>query len=297
MARRFSDEEVAAHPALALVAASAGSDSGDCDQAEHWTSWRARHCQDRTSRTWSSFARGGRVDHARGDRRQKGSRGWARKPSAPTSCSRRPPWLGAACSRGREPSTGPARRRACAAGRGRPSWRGVRSERPGTVPRAAGTVALDEDDWMEGRPSRPGAGSGRALRLSGYPGSTLVYAVSAVRRAPRGTRGPGDDRPAACDRSRVEAVRRRPLVRSRGKIALARRHYGSVTSRARETPSDVRGCAPGRRKRAGAAWPSACRLGRTLRDGQEGRRVTAGRSPQPSCGSSSSCRRTCHSPR
>ena len=37
----FSDEEVAAHPALALVAGCSWLGRGDCDQAEHWTSLAA----------------------------------------------------------------------------------------------------------------------------------------------------------------------------------------------------------------------------------------------------------------
>ena len=44
--KEFSDEEVAAHPALALVAACSWLGRGDCDQAEHWTSVAALGCQD-----------------------------------------------------------------------------------------------------------------------------------------------------------------------------------------------------------------------------------------------------------
>ena len=182
----FSDEEIAAHPSLSLVAAHSWLVSGDRNRAEHWTGAAARQTGGRTGSPW--LEAGVAIMHA-----AIAAEGIARMGEdaalAYALLENADPWRSSGCllqgvashltgdlGGARTQLEEGARRGAVAA----PSVQAL------CLAQLA-LVALDEDDWMDGEAL---AARARAqverFGLSEYPGSTLVYAVSAVLRAQRG---------------------------------------------------------------------------------------------------------------
>jgi len=187
--KEFSDEEVAAHPALALVAACSWLGRGDCDQAEHWTSLAALGLPGPDQPDLAPSLEAGVTIM----RATIGTEGITRMgDQAQRAYELFPdghPWLAGCCL-----LQGVASHLL-----GRPAFARARLEegaRRGAVSAPStqalclvqlALLALDGGDWAEAETL---VGRARAqierFGLTGYPGAALIYSVSATAHAHAG---------------------------------------------------------------------------------------------------------------
>jgi LuxR family maltose regulon positive regulatory protein len=185
----FSDDQIAAHPALALVAACSWLGRGDCDQAEHWTSLAALGMPaSEQPELAPSLEAGVAIMRA-----AIGAGGIARMGHQAAHAYKLFPdgnaWLAGCCLLEGVASHLLGRADAARARLEEGARRGAVSA-PSTQALCLAQLALlalDQDDWAE---AEIFAGRARAqierFGLTGYPGAALVYAVAASVHARSG---------------------------------------------------------------------------------------------------------------
>ena len=256
----FSDEEVAAHPALALVAACSWLGRGDRDQAEHWTPWLRRSARTGPAGPGPSLEAGVAIMRA-----AIGTEGIARMGEQAQRAYElfpdRHPWLAGCCL-----LQGVASHLL-----GRPAVARARLEegaRRGAVSAPSiqalclaqlALLALDEDDWAEAEALAAGRGPVRALRLDRVSGRGPRLRGVGGRRAPSGARGRGHDRPAAGDRLCERLRDPAPWYEAQVKIAQAQAalRLGDIVHANDLLTSAARAGAPGHHRRRAGRAPEA----------------------------------------